>query len=667
MDVRSISSQSLFDALTSGQTTGDKDDAFARMLDRLTRPREEPVRAATSEREPVRPSMRDRNRAMADADAQSRADAQARTEAQLRADAQARADERRADRERAWEENAPRNTTDARAPQPRETAAPVDRQPPRPEAKTATQPAAPAADRSGPAAGTDTAARPGPAAADAAEAPQDASAIAEAGPDDEAAALDDAPDELVGADGAQATEVTIEATVTVTETVITLIGPGQTIELSSLHSDLEVDVTVEDGVEPADGTAPLLSADAGDPTLPLQGGPGEDALPDANAPDSGVMMPTPPLAADPALTAAPTEAAEATADTPATDDEAAVPAAPAAVTTDAADAVPEEAVAAAVAAPAAAQAQAQASDSSTEKLAAAAAIPADKAAANAEAAEPKTDDAAAPPADAADIPRFQDVAANDAAGRRGHGNGEERPRDGAAKPTATAVPADGAQSTQPQPTAPAATPTDATASKPSIDPATVAPAPTAHPVAALDGASSFDHSTTPIAILEAARGPAATDAASPIMTLRAGRGPQAPMGVHDQIAVHIQKNVKDGNDQFTIQLRPDELGRIDIRLEFGQDGKVSASVAVERPQTLEMLQRDSRGLERALQEAGLNADSDSLSFSLRGEGNPFESHGQGARNAGRGRRGGGAAEPDEAADLAAYTMTLAPGRVDVRV
>ncbi|NUB23029.1 hypothetical protein GBZ26_28230, partial [Azospirillum formosense] len=149
--------------------------------------------------------------------------------------------------------------------------------------------------------------------------------------------------------------------------------------------------------------------------------------------------------------------------------------------------------------------------------------------------------------------------------------------------------------------------------------------------------------------------------------LRPSRGSAGlPMGVQDQVAVHISKNVSDGNDQFTINLRPAELGRIDIKLEIGQDGRVTASVAVEKAQTLELLQRDSRNLERALQDAGLKADSNSLNFSLRGEGG--QSFQDSGRQGGSGRRGrgfgGGAGEAEDA--QAAYTLTLAPGRVDIQ-
>jgi len=46
---------------------------------------------------------------------------------------------------------------------------------------------------------------------------------------------------------------------------------------------------------------------------------------------------------------------------------------------------------------------------------------------------------------------------------------------------------------------------------------------------------------------------------------------------------------------------------------------VKAIVSIERPETFELLQRDARGLEKALQDAGLKTDSNSLSFNLKGE------------------------------------------------
>ncbi len=80
----------------------------------------------------------------------------------------------------------------------------------------------------------------------------------------------------------------------------------------------------------------------------------------------------------------------------------------------------------------------------------------------------------------------------------------------------------------------------------------------------------------------------------------------------------MQKAIAQGVDRISIQLKPAELGRLEIKLDIGQDGKVSALVTVERPDTLELLQKDSRGLLQALQDAGLKADANGLSFNLRG-------------------------------------------------
>lgn len=85
---------------------------------------------------------------------------------------------------------------------------------------------------------------------------------------------------------------------------------------------------------------------------------------------------------------------------------------------------------------------------------------------------------------------------------------------------------------------------------------------------------------------------------------------------HEQVAVHIQRAMRDGTGRFSIQLSPAELGQIHVKLEIDEDKRVTASVTVERPSTLELLQRDIKGLERALHNAGLTMDGGDLSFSL---------------------------------------------------
>lgn len=109
------------------------------------------------------------------------------------------------------------------------------------------------------------------------------------------------------------------------------------------------------------------------------------------------------------------------------------------------------------------------------------------------------------------------------------------------------------------------------------------------------------------------------------MAARAGLAPtgnpahagQAPV---EQVAVQIAAAARAGIRQISIQLRPAALGEINVELQVSHDGNVRAVVLAERQETLDLLQRDARGLERALQDAGLKSDSGSLSFGLRGQG-----------------------------------------------
>ena len=72
-----------------------------------------------------------------------------------------------------------------------------------------------------------------------------------------------------------------------------------------------------------------------------------------------------------------------------------------------------------------------------------------------------------------------------------------------------------------------------------------------------------------------------------------------------------------GNDKISIQLKPADLGRVDVQMEVGHDGRVTAVVTADNKQTLDLLQKDSKQLQEALQQAGLQADDDSLDFNLR--------------------------------------------------
>jgi hypothetical protein len=102
------------------------------------------------------------------------------------------------------------------------------------------------------------------------------------------------------------------------------------------------------------------------------------------------------------------------------------------------------------------------------------------------------------------------------------------------------------------------------------------------------------------------------------------RGPDAavsgevgPDPVPRQVAIEITKALEQDQTSIRIRLDPPELGEVDIQLEF-HDLRLKASLSAERSDTLDLLQRDSRTLVRALRDAGLELASSDLSFAHHG-------------------------------------------------
>lgn len=96
---------------------------------------------------------------------------------------------------------------------------------------------------------------------------------------------------------------------------------------------------------------------------------------------------------------------------------------------------------------------------------------------------------------------------------------------------------------------------------------------------------------------------------------------QAPaQQVQQQVAVSIKNAASDGVDKISVQLRPEHLGRVDVKMEIGQDGRIQGVIQADTRETLDMLRQDSRALQQALKDAGLNADSQSFTFEHRDQG-----------------------------------------------
>ena len=109
--------------------------------------------------------------------------------------------------------------------------------------------------------------------------------------------------------------------------------------------------------------------------------------------------------------------------------------------------------------------------------------------------------------------------------------------------------------------------------------------------------------------------PAAADAPA----MESAAMPMVAASALDQVAASLSQGNKLGLSQIEIQLKPASLGAVDVKIELTHDGRVTAVISADRSDTLMQLQRGSGELQQALRDAGLQTDSGSLSFSLRGD------------------------------------------------
>lgn len=115
--------------------------------------------------------------------------------------------------------------------------------------------------------------------------------------------------------------------------------------------------------------------------------------------------------------------------------------------------------------------------------------------------------------------------------------------------------------------------------------------------------------------------PASIAQPAPIVQAQPGR-------IGHDIGVEIAKAINGDREDLLIRLEPREMGRIDVRLSFERDGLLRAVMSAENPAALEMLRRDSSDLSRALGDAGVRSDGESLRFDSGGR----DHQGQGRRH-----------------------------------
>ncbi len=149
------------------------------------------------------------------------------------------------------------------------------------------------------------------------------------------------------------------------------------------------------------------------------------------------------------------------------------------------------------------------------------------------------------------------------------------------------------------------------------------------------------------------------------------QAPQTPPTPVAMLPIEIGMRALDGQQRFEIRLSPETLGRIDVRLDIAEDGAVKAHIVVDRADTLGLLQRDSRTLERAFEQAGLKTGDGALQFSLGGQSQGGQNAGGQGQEAARRPAPGDLQERTDASarDLAAAIRTLgvSAGGLDIRI
>ena len=149
-------------------------------------------------------------------------------------------------------------------------------------------------------------------------------------------------------------------------------------------------------------------------------------------------------------------------------------------------------------------------------------------------------------------------------------------------------------------------------------PVLVLPIPTlaAAAQAALPAIHDAAAASLPLAAVPASGPPTMTPPATSAAASVTASAPPATAAAAQVAPVLVQAVHAGGAKHVTVQLNPDELGHVQIRIERGTDGSAAVQVLVERPETLKLLIQDQAQLHRALDSAGLPQDGRSLTMTL---------------------------------------------------
>lgn len=86
--------------------------------------------------------------------------------------------------------------------------------------------------------------------------------------------------------------------------------------------------------------------------------------------------------------------------------------------------------------------------------------------------------------------------------------------------------------------------------------------------------------------------------------------------MNEQIAVKIKQAINQQQDVIQFRLNPASLGRVEVQMDLSRDGILTASIVVERAETLDLLKQDQKQLIDALSALGFDIEHGGLEFGL---------------------------------------------------
>jgi flagellar hook-length control protein FliK len=136
------------------------------------------------------------------------------------------------------------------------------------------------------------------------------------------------------------------------------------------------------------------------------------------------------------------------------------------------------------------------------------------------------------------------------------------------------------------------------------------------------------------------------------------------------LTADIARKLEGRSTRFEVELQPAGLGRVEVRIEIGPSGKLTAAFAVDSPQAAAELRGRAPELQRALEQAGFDV-SGGLSFDL-SDSSRFGRDPEARQDGGafRGRAFAEALANNEAAELAALPPKLSSrlsAALDIRI